>query len=164
MSWLIVAKMPLLISSRMMSATLTVSSSASSLTVMVPGSSIAPRSLGSIVWTCDASPPSRRGGLRGPRRPRVPLLLLATGSSLCGVRRDRSRCHGLEERGRERDLERPCEGALLDGEVEAGRPLAHVGATAGEPSRWVQDDVTLGSADHALQLALRTRGPTGHAH
>ena len=28
--------------------------------------------------------PSRRGGLRGPRRPRVPLLLLATGSSFDG--------------------------------------------------------------------------------
>ena len=47
MSWLIVAKMPLLISSRMMSAGLTPSSSASSLTVIVPGSSIAPRSRGS---------------------------------------------------------------------------------------------------------------------
>ena len=37
------------------------------------------------------SPPSRRGGLRGPRRPRVPLLLLATGSSFDGVRGDGSR-------------------------------------------------------------------------
>ena len=46
-SWLIVAKIPLLISSRMMSAGLTPSSSASSLTVIVPGSSIAPRSRGS---------------------------------------------------------------------------------------------------------------------
>ena len=62
-----VAKMPLLISSRMMSAGLTPSSSASSLTVMVPGSSIAPRSRGSS--DLDARPanaPSRRGGLRGP--------------------------------------------------------------------------------------------------
>src|SRR5687768_13121039 len=153
MSWLIVAKMPLLISSRMMSATLTVSSSASSLTVMVPGSSIAPRSLGSMVWTCDASPLSRRGGLRGPRRPRVPLLLLATGFSLC-VRDDRSRCHGLEEGGRERDLERPCEGALLDGEFEAGRSLANVRAAAGQPSGGIEDDVALRGADDALQLAL----------
>ena len=43
MSWLIVAKMPLLISSRMTSAGLTPSSSASSLTVIVAGSSTAPR-------------------------------------------------------------------------------------------------------------------------
>jgi hypothetical protein len=55
---------------------------ASSLTVIVPGSSIAPRSRGSSVWTpVPLNAPSRRGGLRGPRRPRVPLLLLATGSS-----------------------------------------------------------------------------------
>jgi hypothetical protein len=78
MSWLMVAKMPLLISSRMTSAGLTPSSSASSLTVIVAGSSTAPRSRGSAIWTAvwpDA--PSRRGGLRGPRRPRVPLLLRA---------------------------------------------------------------------------------------
>ena len=36
-------------------------------------------------------PPGRRGGLRGPRRPRVPLLLLATGSSFVN-HRQRSRC------------------------------------------------------------------------
>src|SRR5688572_28481642 len=128
-----VAKIPLLINSRMMSATLTVSSSASSLTVIVPGSSIAPRSLGSIVWTCEAMALSRRGGLRGPRRPRVPLLLLATGSSFDGVRGDGPRRHGREERGRELGLERPCEGASLDGEFKAVRAVAHVGATAGQP-------------------------------
>ena len=83
---------------------------------MVPGSSIAPRSRGSSAWTCDVNAPSRRGGLRGPRRPRVPLLLLATGSSFdVGVRGDRSRCQRLEERGRERGLQRPCQGAFLDG-------------------------------------------------
>src|ERR1700704_1062379 len=113
-----VAKMPLLISSRMMSAGLTPISSASSLTVMVPGSSIAPRSRGSSVWTPDpANAPSRRGGLRGPRRPRVPLLLLATGSSFD------DRVHGrggdaprqrFAQVGRERGLERPAESALAD--------------------------------------------------
>src|SRR4051794_7487130 len=81
MSWLMVAKMPLLISSRMMSPGLTVNSSASSLTVIVPGSSIAPRSLGSMTCTAPGAKPARRGGLRGPRRPRVPLLLLAMGPS-----------------------------------------------------------------------------------
>ena len=85
-SWLIVAKIPLLISSRMTSAGLTASRSASSLTVMVAGSSMGPRSRGSATWTGPPpNAPSRRGGLRGPRRPRVPLLLLATGSSF-GVR------------------------------------------------------------------------------
>ena len=75
-SWLMLAKMPLLISSRMMSAALTPSSSASSLTVIGAGISTAPRSVGSIVWTCDASlARSRRGGLRGPRMLRVPLRL-----------------------------------------------------------------------------------------
>ena len=83
MSWLMVAKIPLLISSRMMSAGLTTSSSASSLTVIVPGSSIAPRSSGSATVTAPGvKAPVRRWGLRGPRRPRVPLLLLATRSSL----------------------------------------------------------------------------------
>ena len=92
MSWLMVAKMPLLISSRITSAGLTPRSSASSLTVIVDGSSIAPRSRGSATWTARRrNPPSRRGGLRGPRRPRVPLLLLATLASSVGRRR---RCAG----------------------------------------------------------------------
>src|SRR6478672_3656278 len=120
-----VAKIPLLISSRMMSAGLTPSSSASSLTVMVPGSSIAPRSRGSSVWTPDPpNAPSRRGGLRGPRRPRVPLLLLATGSSFD----DRLHGHGvvgdapgqrIAQVGRKRCPERPAEGALGDRLLEA---------------------------------------------
>ena len=88
MSWLIVAKMPLLMSSRMMSAGFTASSSASSLTVIVDGSSIAPRSRGSATWTAaGVNPPSRRGGFRGPRRPRVPLLLRAMWCSSILVRR-----------------------------------------------------------------------------
>src|SRR2546425_3308415 len=66
----------------MTSAGLTESSSASSLTVIVAGSSTAPRSRGSATWTaaCENAA-SRRGGLRGPRRPRVPLLLLAMSAS-----------------------------------------------------------------------------------
>src|SRR5690242_4837869 len=82
MSWLMVAKMPLLMSSRITSAGFTERRSASSLTVMVGGSSTAPRSFGSATWTAACwKAPSRRWGLRGPRRPRVPLLLLATGHS-----------------------------------------------------------------------------------
>src|SRR2546427_11728319 len=103
--------MPLLISSRMTSAGLTDSSSASSLTVIVVGSSIAPRSRGSATWTCDRTPlPSRRGGLRGPRRPRVPLLLLATHSSF-DLLGDRSRDEHLTELGGDRRLERAPDGA-----------------------------------------------------
>src|SRR5690349_3768488 len=121
MSWLIVAKMPLLISSRMTSATLTPSSSASSLTMIVVGSSIAPRSFGSTTWTGDVNAPSRRGGLRGPRRPRVPLLLLATWSSFGGERGGGARSDVLHERRWERCFQRPAQGALLDGDGEAVR-------------------------------------------
>ena len=73
-----------------MSAGLVPRSSASSLTVIVPGSSMAPRSLGSTTWTAPGvNAPARRGGLRGPRRPRVPLLLRAMGPSFV-----RCRCVG----------------------------------------------------------------------
>src|SRR4051812_18997170 len=113
-----VAKMPLLISSRMTSATLTPSRSASSLTMMVPGSSIAPRSFGSTTWTGDANAPSRRGGFRGPRRPRVPLLLLATWPSFGGKHGFGSGRDGREDRLGELGLERPAQGAFLDGDGE----------------------------------------------
>src|SRR5262245_17380527 len=132
MSWLMVAKMPLLISSRMTSATFTPSRSASSLTVMVPGSSIAPRSRGSTTWTGDWNALSRRGGLRGPRRPRVPLLLLATGSSFGGVCRVLPRCHARDDRVGDGGVERPCQGALLDGDVEAVRIVTDVCAATGQ--------------------------------
>src|SRR5262245_40498743 len=115
MSWLMVAKMPLLMSSRITSAGLTARRSASSLTVIVAGSSIAPRSFGSATWTLLLlNAPSRRGGLRGPRRPRVPLLLLATGSSFDDRVSD-SRRERLAQLGRERGLQRPSEGAFRDG-------------------------------------------------
>src|SRR3990167_8678860 len=127
MSWLMVAKMPLLISSRMTSAGLTPNSSASSLTVMVGGSSTAPRSRGSAVWTLpDPKAPSRRGGLRGPRRPRVPLLLLAMGSSLVDQFRDRRGEH-VSEFVRDRGLEGPAQGASADRDGDAGEILADTG-------------------------------------
>src|SRR4051795_8389846 len=157
MSWLIVAKIPLLISSRMMSAGLTPSSSASSLTVIVPGSSIAPRSRGSSVCTPPpANAPSRRGGLRAPRRPRVPLLLLATGFSFGG-----RCCHGdalrqrRTQRFRERCLQRPTQGALRDGSVEAVGRAAHICAASGEASRLIGDDPPIGSSDDTQQVSLR---------
>src|SRR6476620_216465 len=166
-----VAKMPLLISSRMMSAGLTPSSSASSLTVIVPGSSIAPRSRGSSVRTpVPPNAPSRRGGLRGPRRPRVPLLLLATRSAF-----DRHRlirgclfCHQApgELRShvrRERGLERPAEGALGEGCVEAGPRPADVGASPGRPSGVVRDDLAGGCANDTLEIAFRANGPARDA-
>src|SRR4051812_40194673 len=160
-----VAKIPLLMSSRMMSAGLTPSSSASSLTVIVPGSSIAPRSRGSSVCTPPpANAPSRRGGLRGPRRPRVPLLLLATGFSFGG-----RCCHGdalgqrRTQRFRERCLQRPTQGALRDGSVETlGRP-ADVCAAARAASRLIGVDAAIGSSDDPQQVSLRTNRATGNA-
>ena len=161
-----VAKIPLLISSRMMSAGLTPSSSASSLTVIVPGSSIAPRSRGSSVWTpAPLNAPSRRGGLRGPRRPRVPLLLLATGSSFDG------RVHGFEapgqrlaQVGRERGLERPAEGAL--GRWPVSRQSVVRQRYAPRPAaRPVSSSRTspVGRPHDAHEVTLRADRPTGDA-
>src|SRR5262245_549159 len=163
MSWLIVAKMPLLISSRMTSATLTPSSSASSLTVMVPGSSIAPRSLGSTTCTGVVNWLSRRCGLRGPRRPRVPLLLLATGSSFDGVRVSRSRRDALDERRRQRDLQRPTQGALLDGDIQTIGVPADVGPPTGKAAGRVVDDLAGGRTDDPPQVTLGSCRSTRHA-
>src|ERR1041385_2508596 len=154
MSLLIVAKMPLLISSRMTSATLTPSSSPSSLTVIVAGSSTAPRADGSTTWTAVcATAPSRRCGLRGPRRPRVPLLLRAIGHSSA----DGGHQLGCEIRGH-LGFERPPKAGprrrALDARLVAAdvRP-ATVGAT-----RLVEPDTAIGRADDAQQLALGAAG------
>src|SRR5215218_1542459 len=121
MSWLMVAKMPLLISSRMTSAGLTPSSSASSLTVIVVGSSTAPRIDGSTTWTAaPANAPSRRGGLRGPRRPRVPLLLRAIEGPPA---HDSSKLVGDDHR--DRSTERAAEAALPDRGFHAGTVATH---------------------------------------
>src|SRR3954451_10833477 len=162
--------MPLLISSRMMSAGLTPSSPASSLTVIVPGSSIAPRSRGSSVWTpAPPNAPSRRGGLRGPRRPRVPLLLLATRSSFdhqfihrCGV------CHqGPRERAshvrREWCLERPAQAALGERCLQAGSRPADIGAAGRRTPARVRDYLTGRCANDTLELAFRPDGPARDA-
>src|SRR3954447_15562130 len=149
-----VAKMPLLMSSRMMSAGFTPSSSASSLTVIVPGSSIAPRSRGSSVWTpVPANAPSRRGGLRGPRRPRVPLLLLATGSSfdvLVGIRQAPG--ERFTRLGRQRGLERPTQGTLGQCLVEAIAGRAHICSPPGEPAALVEDHLTGRHTNDAHQV------------
>ena len=164
MSWLIVAKMPLLISSRMMSATLTVRRSASSLTVMVAGSSIAPRSRGSIVWTCDRKPPSRRGGLRGPASAAgaAPTpghgLLLRWCRGSCGPEVD-----AREERRRDLGLERPTEGALGVGDGQTGCRPADVRAAAGQPAGLVSDDRAIRGPDDADELALGPARPAGDA-
>src|SRR5436190_6140437 len=142
MSWLIVAKMPLLMSSRITSAGFTTSRSASSLTVIVAGSSIAPRSRGSATWTLDdANAASRRGGLRGPRRPRVPLLLRAMLSSLgqCRVVRG-ARREVRPEVIRERHLERARDLILLNCLLPARAVGAEVGSATGEPTGWIQLD------------------------
>src|SRR5258705_6392189 len=162
MSWLIVAKMPLLISSRMTSAGLTDSSSASSLTVIVAGSSTAPRSRGSATWTADWNVPSRRGGLRGPRRPRVPLLLLAMGASdQCAVT-----CSGDEditEVRRNWRLQGAAERAAVDRGRDTGLVAAHVRAATIGPGCRIKDHAAAGLANHPQEVALLTRGPTGDA-
>ena len=81
MVWLMVAKMPLRMSSRMTSAELMPMSSASSLTVMESGISTAPRVAGSATLTGLSPPSVHLRGFLGPRRPRVPLRLRAIGAS-----------------------------------------------------------------------------------
>ena len=158
MSWLIVAKMPLLISSRMMSATLTVRSSASSLTVMVAGQLDRATLARVDRLHLRLEAPSRRGGLRGPRRPRVPLLLLATGSSFDGVVvRVVPEVDARKERRGDRGLERPTEGALGVGDGQTRCRPADVRAATGQPAGLVSDDHTVRRADDADELAL---GPT----
>src|SRR5664279_3335336 len=148
-NWLMVAKIPLLISSRITSAALTSSSSASSLTVMVGGSSIAPRSRGSRTCTPPGPvAPSRRGGLRGPRRPRVPLLLLATIVSFVIHRWLRQRCAGCDQQscpvpGGDRDRQRPGKGALVQCELTAGAVDADVRAAPGHPATRILEDLSL---------------------
>src|SRR4029079_7467233 len=147
----------------MMSAGLTPSSSASSLTVIVPGSSIAPRSRGSSVWTpvpLNALAP--RGVWRGARRPRVPLLLLATCSSfdIFSVQAPGERFTRLVL---ERGLERPSEGAVGQCFGEAIAGPADVGAPSGRPTGLIEDHVAAGRAHDAQELALRTNGPARDA-
>src|SRR5215213_313102 len=150
MSWLMVAKMPLLMSSRMTSAGLTPRSSASSFTVIVAGSSTAPRSRGSTTWTAVcANAPSRRGGLRGPRRPRVPLLLLA----ICCPPADRP-AQLVGEAQRHGRLERSGKPALLGGPDDARLVVADVGAAPVRLARRVVRDVAGGRSHDAQQLAL----------
>jgi hypothetical protein len=106
MTWLMFAKMPLLMSSRMMSAGFTPIRSASSLTVIEMGISTAPRAVGSIVWTGLSKPPSgRRWGLRGPRVLRVPLRLRAIGTSM--ERRDVAQFQSAPQVRGKTDPERP---------------------------------------------------------
>src|SRR5829696_5226148 len=152
MSWLIVAKMPLLISSRMTSAGFTPRSSASSLTVIVAGSSTAPRSRGSATWTAAANPPSRRGGFRGPRRPLVPLLLRAIE---CPPAHDSSKLR--READRHVDLEGAPEPALLDRAADAALVTADVGPAPVCLAGRVVDHVTGRRPDHPEQLALVLR-------
>src|SRR5262245_48961895 len=150
MSWLIVAKMPLLISSRMTSATLTPRSSPSSLTVIVAGSSTAPRSRGSTTWTAVcANAPSRRWGFRGPRRPLVPLLLRAI---------ERPPAHDSSKVRREADghvdLEGATQPALLDRARDAAVVTADVGTATVCLAGRVVGDLARGRPDDPQQLAL----------
>src|SRR4051794_14422656 len=148
----------------MTSAGLTASSSASSLTVIVVGSSIAPRSRGSIVCTCEFASPGRRGGLRGPRRPRVPLLLLANCSSLSHVHHRRSGLERLAELRRNGCLQRPPEGSALDGEGPAGGVATEICAPAGQPPGFIHCHPAVRRSDDPDEIAFvagRSAGDAG---
>src|SRR5258705_8967213 len=161
-NWLIVAKMPLLISSRMTSAGLTVRSSASSLTVIVAGSSIAPRSRGSATWTCPGTPlPSRRGGFLGPRLPRVPLLLRATSSSFASCRHHRragTEC--LTQLRRKRRPERSHEYAAPERGLPAGCVATEVRASAGDAARFINHQLAGRRPHDPNEVSLRPNRPT----
>src|SRR4051794_32010175 len=156
--------MPLLISSRMTSAGLTASSSASSLTVIVVGSSIAPRSRGSATWTGARLAPSRRGGFRGPRLPRVPLLLLATFSSF--GRCHQSGCpgrHRLAQLRRDRRLQRSSQRASIQRGGPAVGLAAEVRTPAGKPACLIDLQFASRRPDDPDELSLVAGGPAGDA-
>src|SRR4051794_22240467 len=151
--------MPLLMSSRMTSAGLTPSSSARSLTVIVAGSSTAPRSRGSATWTADCpNAPSRRGGLRGPRRPRVPLLLRAIEGPPA---HDAAKLVG--ERGRDRRREGAAESAPRKRAGDTGFITANVGAAAVGPARRVEGHAAARGAHDPQQVALVAALPAADA-
>src|SRR3990172_6866402 len=171
MSWLMLAKMPLLISSRMTSAGLTVSRSASSLTVMELGISMAPRWAGSSVWTTPRPFwAGLRGGLRGPRRLRVPLRLRATdasfGESDVGRREpplQLPRGGGqVRVRGEGRP-QRSLEGVFLERGGPAGPVGAEVGAATRQAAARVEFEGAGRRAHDPHQLPLGALGPAGDA-
>ena len=126
MSWLMVAKMPLLMSSRMTSAGLTPSSSASSLTVIVAGSSIAPRSRGSS--DLDVPLGERAVAARGLAGP-APAARAASTPGHGLLLRDRVGVAGRSSSPRSSAgsgvLQGPSEGALVDGLRCGSRASAH---------------------------------------
>src|SRR5712671_3108897 len=132
---------------------------------MVAGSSIAPRSRGSATWTCPGTPlPSRRGGFLGPRLPRVPLLLRATGSSFVSCHHlRRSGSERLSQLHRKRCLERSPESAA----PESGRPAravpAEVGTPAGHAAGFVNHQFPARRPDDPNEFALRPDRPARHA-
>src|SRR6185369_462297 len=118
-------------------------------------SSTAPRSRGSATCTAPAKAPSRRGGLRGPRRPRVPLLLLANGSSWGHVRM----LGGGGQLGREARRDGGNEGSrqrvAARRRRDAGEIAADVGTPAVQAPARVEANRPVRRADDAQQLALR---------
>ena len=162
MSWLMVAKMPLLISSRMMSATLTPSSSASSLTMMVAGQ-----------LDRAALPRIERPG--PPRECAVAARRLARAASAAGAAPTPG--HGLLLRWSSWWRPRPSasRGSAGSGVSSARlraplvmawsgrRRRADIGAAAGEPTRRVEDDAPSGVRTIAHELTLRTDRPAGDA-
>src|SRR5690349_4185241 len=162
MTWLMLAKMPLLMSSRMMSAALTPMSSASSLTMIEDGISTAPRADGSMTWTAPFWAPSvRRWGFRGPRVLRVPLRLRAMTTSV--ERHEVAMLEPLAQLGVDGDMECPFEGGTPDGELPAGGVGTQVGAPAVGATGGVEHHLARRGADDPHQLTLRPLGATRDA-
>ena len=93
-----------------------------------------------------------RGGLRGPRRLRVPLRLRATDASFDG-----HRIAGLElgtEGRRQGRLERSLEAVFLEGGRPAGTVGAEVRATARHAAGGIERYHSIGQPYDAHQLAL----------
>src|ERR1035437_5061883 len=161
MPWLMLAKMPLLISSRMTSAGLTPRRSARSLTVMLDGSSMAVRSRDSAVCTAPGTPLSRRIGLRGPLRPRVPLLLLATTTSLFDAYR--LPCQLSSELRWDWHFQRSLERPFVERRLAALRCCTKICPASGQLACRIDDDTAVWGPDHARQFAFLRGCPANNA-
>src|ERR1035437_5547844 len=161
MPWLMLAKMPLLISSRITSAGLTPNRSARSLTVTLDGSSMAARVRGSAVAVAPCINPSRRIGLRGPRRPRVPLLLLAT--TISSYDRARLPCQVGSEFSRDRHPQRSLERSFVQCRTSTLIVVAQICPAAIHLAGQIDHDPAIRSPNDTHKLTLLLRRPADDA-
>src|ERR1035437_1711319 len=161
MPWLMLAKMPLLISSRITSAGLTPNRSARSLTVTLDGSSMAARVRGSAVAVAPCINPSRRIGLRGPRRPRVPLLLLAT--TISSHDPARLPCPFGSAFSGDRHSQRSLERSFVQCRTSALIAVTYIGPAAVHLAGRINHNPAVRSPHDTQELALLPRRPADDA-